>query len=789
MNKRGREDYSNDEENLTKKISSNVYDDKTIVPNIMEMTSEDRSNAIEQNPILAFGYPSEYSRIYNNEKSRRHYVGFENLKNVSNEKIFVPGPDQRGSTVIKQHRNVNCFKSRFDQEDNTDYINFGNKTRELLMKYNIKYFNIEEEYEEEYGCEDGYNFGDYDKLKKTYPSKQKIIMLILREVFNEYKDYICVAGGFSLSNYIKDNYEYDIDFSDVDLFIHSCNQETANVIVEKLRILCGPDIYENENVIMGDSPGHYNYFDNSYDGANKAVKVTIQIIKRLYSCPQEIIAGFDIDCCCILTTLDNQTFVTERGYNAIKNGYNVINFEKLSPSYEYRLCKYNRRGFGMWLPFMEHFKKNSFFDINVMDKSRGSTIIMRQLMKVKNYQNFFSSHKINVDYISDYTSDNNSIVTFPITFKTLNPGEQRINTFHRIFLEDPKEWYPSYPENGVDYIKFDQYDDEIIDLDENINFHYTVAKNVKRIRKLNTESDRVKRISRDMIDYIQNLAPNSIICGDLAKRALTGIYDYKLSVDIWSPSVISEIDNIKFRYNITKYRCLTYFKTYLIELHPEITIDNIFDLGTVVYCRDINDALNVTEEENLRNFTQCTDRYAYYFNGNSEYTYYNNDIKPVLILDDKLTSILLEDKRVKRKIKLQKYIDNNTLHYDNDVKRYVMNILNLKNYHYTVYESNREKVKNYLQYQINVDHVLEEIKKFPSYYLDNERMYIDINLQDGSKTIEQFIFDSDKNIDGVMYAYGKFIGQKNNYHKAIIGIDNEGTEVLPYPIYENYIPV
>ena len=66
-------------------------------------------------------------------------------------------------------------------------------------------------------------------------------------------------------------------------------------------------------------------------------KLSIQIIRRLYICPYQIIAGFDVDCCCILSNLDGQIYATERGVYAISGGYNVVNFDRLSPSYEYRL--------------------------------------------------------------------------------------------------------------------------------------------------------------------------------------------------------------------------------------------------------------------------------------------------------------------------------------------------------------------------------------------------------------------------------------------------------------------
>ena len=74
-----------------------------------------------------------------------------------------------------------------------------------------------------------------------------------------------------------------------------------------------------------------------------------QIILRLYSTPSEILHGFDVDCCSIGYDGEN-IWITQRALYSVMNGYNTVNFERLSPSYEVRLVKYSTRGMKVYIP-------------------------------------------------------------------------------------------------------------------------------------------------------------------------------------------------------------------------------------------------------------------------------------------------------------------------------------------------------------------------------------------------------------------------------------------------------
>jgi len=782
------------ESNEHKRVTLKFIDDKTLVPNLMDMTPEMRRQSLEANPISSFGYPSEYSRIYSLEKDRRIFNGFENLKNVTNEKIFHKGKEQvfSSKTQIQCVTNVNCIKSKI-KVPNVDIntVNFSKEAKEIMKNYGITYYNNKHDFK----YSKGNNNKSYDDYLKTIPNKYNVIISLIRKVFKEYKDYICIAGGFSLSNYINHNYDYYVDFSDIDLFIHSCDQETANKITSLLTVLCGPNIYENENVIMGDDLGMFDNKNTDLTDGPNVKNIKIQIIKRLYSCPQEIIVGFDIDCCCILTTLDNKTFITERGYNAIKNGYNVINFEKLSPSYEYRLSKYNNRGFGIWIPFIEHFKKNVFFDYNVIDRNKGSSIIITELMNTRKQRNYYKEVNDRPEYLTEDYGVAKDPIQFPVVFKSLNPGEQRINTFHRIFLNDPKEWYPEYPENGIDNFKHDIYSDSIVPVITNNKFQFTLAQNIQRNIKLKPVSDSVKHESLELIEYVKNIVPGVTILGDLPYRAITGDPNHKQNVNIWSPNITNyeiknEIDN-----NIIKVKVLLSVKNYIKD-NLNMNVSNLNDIGRVVFTSDIKNALNVTKDENIF-INRTYDFKVLHYYGRDELKDYNIYNTCIVFIATEGTFNLLKEIRSVNYIKTIKRLKNSDKIYSNSyVKTYItskMDDINPRQNKFRPIYTNisKDEIIGYLSNENNYIDVINNCMVNEFSYLKDFFVNIRIDIGGGKSSLEDYINKCETNIDidGIMYHNGAFMGIENSYHKAIKGInyDMDKVKILDYPIYENFI--
>ena len=80
----------------------------------------------------------------------------------------------------------------------------------------------------------------------------------------------------------------------------------------------------------------------------KVTHLTVQVILRFYRTPSEILHGFDVDCCSM--GYDGRIWLTQRALYAIWNGWNTVNFGRLSPSYERRLAKYGTRGMAVRVP-------------------------------------------------------------------------------------------------------------------------------------------------------------------------------------------------------------------------------------------------------------------------------------------------------------------------------------------------------------------------------------------------------------------------------------------------------
>ena len=117
-----------------------------------------------------------------------------------------------------------------------------------------------------------------------------------------------------------------------------------------------------------------------YGTASYERKEEIQVILRLYRTPSEILHGFDIDSCCMGYD-GKDIWITNRCLFSLLNGYNTVNFDRLSPSYEYRLAKYAVKGMSVKVPNFsrENVDKEALeehFQIYVKNKS-GSSVDYR----------------------------------------------------------------------------------------------------------------------------------------------------------------------------------------------------------------------------------------------------------------------------------------------------------------------------------------------------------------------------------------------------------------------------
>ena len=81
----------------------------------------------------------------------------------------------------------------------------------------------------------------------------------------------------------------------------------------------------------------------------------IQVILRLYKSPAEILAGFDVDACCVAYN-GERVWASQRARRALNGMVNMADPSRQSTTYESRLWKYAVRGFAVAVPGFDAYK-------------------------------------------------------------------------------------------------------------------------------------------------------------------------------------------------------------------------------------------------------------------------------------------------------------------------------------------------------------------------------------------------------------------------------------------------
>lgn len=170
---------------------------------------------------------------------------------------------------------------------------------------------------------------------------------------------IMVAGGAIYSAL------FGLPFSDIDLFFYGMEEDEAENKIERIvRSLVGSefvsDVMNEEGTRIGNPFHQVSGLEviRTNNSITILTKPEIRIILRLYKTPSEALHGFDVDCCSLGLTKDG-LFMTHRAWHALHNGYNTVNFDCLSHSYEYRLGKYGARAMRVRIPGFDKEKVNT----------------------------------------------------------------------------------------------------------------------------------------------------------------------------------------------------------------------------------------------------------------------------------------------------------------------------------------------------------------------------------------------------------------------------------------------
>lgn len=130
--------------------------------------------------------------------------------------------------------------------------------------------------------------------------------------------------------------------SDIDLFLVGLSDEAAKY---KIKDICTA-IRANSNgrSVLAIRSEHAVTFLCSSGQASPGLMRKIQVLLRIYSCIEAALVGFDIDCATAAYD-GSRVWMMPRCRRAINARCNLADSTRQSPSYEYRLLKYMRRGF------------------------------------------------------------------------------------------------------------------------------------------------------------------------------------------------------------------------------------------------------------------------------------------------------------------------------------------------------------------------------------------------------------------------------------------------------------
>ncbi|KAF3090297.1 hypothetical protein TWF706_009931 [Orbilia oligospora] len=135
--------------------------------------------------------------------------------------------------------------------------------------------------------------------------------------------------------------------SDVDLFIYGTkDEEVAIKRMESIEATIRDNLlWETSSIRTKNTITIISQYPNRH----------VQIVLRLYSSISEILTGFDVNCACVAYD-GSQVYANPRAIASWMLQCNDIDITRRSPSYEFRLGKYRKRGFEVYYPALTREK-------------------------------------------------------------------------------------------------------------------------------------------------------------------------------------------------------------------------------------------------------------------------------------------------------------------------------------------------------------------------------------------------------------------------------------------------
>lgn len=385
------------------------------------------------------------------------------------------------------------------------------------------------------------------------------------------KNNVCIAGGYISSLY---NYCEIQSNADIDIFLYDCENDEHALGICK-------EIMENANYMID-----HLVITSSAINFQLIVKIgfstyyyKIQIIRRIYETPSQIIHGFDTDNSCILYNFKDSTlYCTERFMYSYKYKVVTLNFHRLSPSYFYRINKAIKRGYNLEFPkqYLKYFYERKIFDQNyykdgcnfslvtkflfrnLLQRELTQDIITRELYNFDDKQKlvFTENPFVNDFYLEIIRQEGKN--TF---FQVENPDKQSNSSFNQIILDDHfsflQEELPKYkPSGDKKIVKFDK-----IELGNELKFYQNV---VSFRRRNKAKNPKIAEILKGFLDKHKNvcLVENSVSC------LLYETYDQPIQFLILNSEDVGK--------DIVKYSRL--FVEYIVKEHKSF-ITKFYDMN------------------------------------------------------------------------------------------------------------------------------------------------------------------------------------------------------------------
>ena len=229
------------------------------------------------------------------------------------------------------------------------------------------------------------------------------ILSMISMVPSEYK-----SSDYKLQEWFKNNG----NFGDIDIFLYGLTDRQAtkkifeiyesikNVIPKDILCVRGPRAI---TFVMGNPYRH------------------IQIVLRNFKSISEILMSFDVDSCAFGYDGD-KVWCTPRSQYAITRAVNTINIGKRSQSYEYRLAKYGKRGYAVYVPSFTETNLNEQIYLKPPHQLKGLArlLVLEKLddnVKYQIYKDVLDMHQAsmrkNLNHKSEYEDSDYSKIYLP----------------------------------------------------------------------------------------------------------------------------------------------------------------------------------------------------------------------------------------------------------------------------------------------------------------------------------------------------------------------------------------